>query len=141
MIREITSQYISKFSSPSAAPIARRWFGFPLIGGRELAELMRNRIEIYPVAERCHATAREVRRTKAGFEVETEDGASYRSKAVIYDAGKQYRRLGVPGEDRFLGHGIAFRDICDAPLYREKRVAMVGGGNSAFTVTRRASRA
>ena len=116
--------------------IIENYLGFPRIGGRELAELMRNHVETYRVAERCHTTAREVRRTDAGFEVEIGDGARYRGKTVIYAAGKQYRRLGVPGEERFIGRGIAFCATCDAPLYRDRRVAVVGGGNSAFTAAR-----
>jgi alkyl hydroperoxide reductase subunit F len=68
--------------------------------------------------------------------VASSDSAIYTAKSVIYCAGKEYRKLGVPGEDRFLGHGIAFCATCDAPLYRDKRVAVVGGGNSAFTAAR-----
>lgn len=42
----------------------------------------------------------------------------------------------MPNEKRFLGHGIAFCATCDAPLYTGRRVAVVGGGNSAFTAVR-----
>ena len=110
--------------------------GFVHMGGRELAELFRNHMEAYPVAERCHTTVKRIRQLAAGFEIEVEDGRNYRGKTVIYAAGKQYRRLGVPGEERFVGRGIAFCATCDAPLYRDKRVAVVGGGNSAFTAAR-----
>jgi alkyl hydroperoxide reductase subunit F len=58
------------------------------------------------------------------------------AKSVIYCAGKHYRRLGVPNEERFLGKGIAFCATCDAPLYRNRPVAVIGGGNSAFTAAR-----
>jgi NADH-dependent peroxiredoxin subunit F len=116
--------------------VIENYLGFPQVGGRELAELMRDHVETYPVAERCHTLASEVHRTDTGFEVETGDGARYRGRAVIYAAGKQYRRLGVPGEERFIGHGVAFCATCDAPLYRDGRVAVVGGGNSAFTAAR-----
>jgi len=70
------------------------------------------------------------------FEVNTVSGLTYRAKSVIYCAGKEYRTLGVPGEGRFLGRGIAFCATCDAPLYRDRRVAVIGGGNSAFTAAR-----
>jgi alkyl hydroperoxide reductase subunit F len=112
------------------------YLGMTHIGGRELAEAFRNHVETYPVAERLHAAVASVRRVAETFEVATADGATYRARSVIYAAGKQYRRLGVPGEDRFLGHGIAFCATCDAPLFRRKRVAVVGGGNSAFTAVR-----
>jgi alkyl hydroperoxide reductase subunit F len=112
------------------------YLGFPQVGGRDLAELMRNHVETYAVAERCRTLVSEIRRSGAGFEIVTEDGRRYRGKTVIYAAGKEYRRLGVPGEERFIGRGIAFCATCDAPLYRDKRVAVIGGGNSAFTAVR-----
>ena len=70
------------------------------------------------------------------FVAHCDDGNSYKASTVIYCAGKQYRQLGVPGESRFLGQGIAFCATCDAPLFNDKRVAVVGGGNSAFTAAR-----
>ncbi len=110
--------------------------GFRSIGGADLVQAMQHHAEAYPVAERCHTLVKEIHRADELFEIVTEDGQIYQGHTVIYAAGKQYRRLGVPGEDRFLGRGVAFCATCDAPLYREKRVAVIGGGNSAFTATR-----
>ena len=59
-----------------------------------------------------------------------------RSKAVIYCAGKEYRRLNLPNEVKFMGRGVRFCATCDAPLYRDKKVAVVGGGNTALTAAR-----
>ncbi len=113
------------------------WPGIPAIGGRELATLFRNHAERFPVAERLGVEVERIGKLENGdFEVQTRDGERYRSRAVIYCAGKRYRTLGVPGEARFLGRGIAFCATCDAPLYADKRVAVVGGGNSAFTAAR-----
>jgi alkyl hydroperoxide reductase subunit F len=112
------------------------YLGMTHVGGRELAEQFRNHVEAYPVAERCHTAAKEIRRAGDLFEVVTEDGRTYRGRTVIYAAGKQYRTLGVPGEERFIGRGIAFCATCDAPLYRDRRVAVIGGGNSALTAVR-----
>jgi alkyl hydroperoxide reductase subunit F len=84
------------------------YLGMPRIGGRELAERFRKHLETYPVAEHCHAEVRRITTYGGGFEVATVDGRAYRARTVIYAAGKQYRRLGVPGEERLLGKGIAF---------------------------------
>lgn len=116
--------------------LIENYLGLAGIGGRELAERMRNHVETYPVAERCHADVSRISRLAEGFEVATAGGQTFRARTVVYAAGKQYRRLGVPGEDRFIGKGIAFCATCDAPLYRGKRVAVVGGGNSALTAVR-----
>lgn len=112
------------------------YLGMSQVGGSELAERFRRHVEAYAVAERCHAEVKAVRRGDAGFEVTTADGQTFRARTVIYAAGKEYRRLGVPGEERFIGNGIAFCATCDAPLFRGKKVAVVGGGNSALTAVR-----
>ena len=107
--------------------------GMARIGGGELAELFRRHVETYAVAEHCHSEVASVSRGAPGFAVLTSDGQTYRGRTLVYAAGKEYRRLGVPGEDRFIGRGIAFCATCDAPLFRGKAVAVVGGGNSALT--------
>ncbi len=63
--------------------------------------------------------------------VRTADGAEYRAWAVLLALGSTYRRLGVPGEDDFIGAGVHFCATCDGAFYRDKDVLVVGGGNSA----------
>jgi alkyl hydroperoxide reductase subunit F len=53
------------------------------------------------------------------------------AKAVIITTGKRWRRLNVPGESELTGKGVAYCAICDAPLFKDKDVIVVGGGNSA----------
>lgn len=60
-----------------------------------------------------------------------EDGASYRARAVILATGTVPRRLGVPGEEQWAANGISWCAICDGAQYRDKEVAVIGGGNSA----------
>ncbi len=56
----------------------------------------------------------------------------YKAKAVIIATGKTPRKLNVPGEQEFEGRGVSYCAVCDAPLYKDKIVAVVGGGNSAL---------
>jgi thioredoxin-disulfide reductase len=112
------------------------YLGFPTIAGKDMVEAFRRHVEHYSIAEALGHEVAAVEKKEQVFHVTMEDGAIYRGNAVIYCAGKEYRRLGVPGEERFIGKGIAFCATCDAPLYRGKRVAVVGGGNSAFTAVR-----
>lgn len=65
------------------------------------------------------------------FTVESKVTGIHKGHAVIVATGKIPRRLGVPGEKKFGGTGVAYCSTCDAPLYREAKVAVVGGGNSA----------
>ncbi len=64
------------------------------------------------------------------IEVKLENGASLKSRTVILSTGARWRRLGVPGEEHYMTKGVAFCPHCDGPLFKGKRVAVVGGGNS-----------
>ncbi len=64
-------------------------------------------------------------------EIRMESGASIRSKTVILAPGAHFRQLRVDGESQHIGRGVAFCAHCDGPLYKNRQVAVVGGGNSA----------
>ena len=63
-------------------------------------------------------------------EIRLENGAVLRSKTVILSTGARWRELGVPGEREYRGYGVAYCPHCDGPLFKGKRVAVIGGGNS-----------
>ncbi|MDE2086703.1 MAG: alkyl hydroperoxide reductase subunit F, partial [Xanthomonadaceae bacterium] len=63
-------------------------------------------------------------------EVQLENGASLASKTVILSTGARWRQMGVPGEDDYRNKGVAYCPHCDGPLFKGKRVAVIGGGNS-----------
>ena len=63
-------------------------------------------------------------------EVKLESGASLKSRSVILSTGARWRQMGVPGEDQYRNKGVAYCPHCDGPLFKGKRVAVVGGGNS-----------
>jgi alkyl hydroperoxide reductase subunit F len=62
--------------------------------------------------------------------VELESGVSLRAKTVILSTGARWRHMGVPGEDEYRNKGVAYCPHCDGPLYKGKRAAVIGGGNS-----------
>ncbi|MFV8825830.1 alkyl hydroperoxide reductase subunit F [Thauera sp. WH-2] len=63
-------------------------------------------------------------------EVKMENGASLKAKTVIVATGARWREMNVPGEREFRGKGVAYCPHCDGPLFKGKRVAVIGGGNS-----------
>jgi alkyl hydroperoxide reductase subunit F len=63
-------------------------------------------------------------------EVQLESGASLKSKTVIISTGARWRNINVPGEHEFKNKGVAYCPHCDGPLFKGKRVAVIGGGNS-----------
>ena len=60
------------------------------------------------------------------------DGAVHSARTVILAMGSGYRRLGLPGEDRLSGHGVSWCATCDGFFFRDKDIAVVGGGDSAL---------
>ena len=70
-------------------------------------------------------------RTEGGLiEVKLESGATLKSRTVILATGARWRQMNVPGEDQYRNKGVAYCPHCDGPLYKGKRVAVIGGGNS-----------
>ncbi len=70
--------------------------------------------------------------TEAGglIEVQLANGATLKSKTVILSTGARWRQMGVPGEEQYRNKGVAYCPHCDGPLFKGKRVAVIGGGNS-----------
>ncbi|HYD70531.1 alkyl hydroperoxide reductase subunit F [Azospirillum sp.] len=70
-------------------------------------------------------------RTPGGLiEVQLAGGASLKAKSVILSTGARWRQMGVPGEEEYRNKGVAYCPHCDGPLFKGKRVAVIGGGNS-----------
>lgn len=72
-----------------------------------------------------------VKKESNGFSVEMNDKKTYEGKTIIVAYGKVPRSLGILGEDEFMGKGVSTCVTCDAPLFKDKTVAVIGGGNSA----------
>lgn len=64
--------------------------------------------------------------------VYTEEGSCFEANAVIIATGAKHRRLNLPNEEKFIGEGISFCAVCDGAFYKDKTVALIGGGNSAL---------
>lgn len=103
--------------------------GFISLTGNEFAEkLVEQVLEQGADVESCEAI--EIRDGEIKTVV-TDDG-EYQGKSVIIATGAKHRMLGLDGEERFVGEGISFCAVCDGAFYKNKTVAVVGGGNSAL---------
>jgi alkyl hydroperoxide reductase subunit AhpF len=76
--------------------------------------------------------AEKIEKAGEGFLITTKEGKQFETKAIFLALGARRRKLGVPGEDKFEGRGVAYCATCDAPLFRGKDVAVVGGGNAGL---------
>ena len=119
----------------------QNWIGEPHISGFDLAKKFENHVRAYSdvVDIKTPERAVEVKSIKCtdggrncDFQVKTEPGNVYEGKAVILAAGARRRKLGIPGEDRLNGKGVAYCSTCDAPLFSGKKVVVVGGGNAGL---------
>lgn len=105
--------------------------GFPQgIGGQELTQLMQQQAERFGTkVQMDEATAVEL--STHPFKVVTY-GGEVEAKALIIATGSSPRKLGVPGEAKFSGRGVSYCATCDGFFYRDRRVVVVGGGDSAI---------
>ncbi len=105
--------------------------GFPDgITGYDLAELMLKQAQIAGAEFRTLSPVEAIRPDGCDF-VLTVDGEEVEACTVILATGAIPRKLGIPGEAEFTGRGVSWCATCDGPLYRDKVVAVVGGGDSA----------
>jgi len=109
------------------------YIGFQMVTGQELTKKFVEHMKSFDVP--CAQGEKVAKVTNEGelFAVAREGGEVFRARSVVFAAGKRYRRLGVPGEEKFTGRGVSYCAICDAPFFRNKRAVVAGGGNSAFT--------
>ncbi len=107
------------------------YLGFETISGPELMQKFSSHIEKLGVQTKQGEEVKSIAKTETGFMVKTAEG-EYETKTVLIASGKMPRRLNVPGEEDFFGKGISYCAICDGPLFHDKVVAIIGGGNSAL---------
>jgi thioredoxin reductase (NADPH) len=114
----------------ATTPIVENYPGFTQVGGKTLVDIMVNHaleyVQIFQgekVIDIKPGTPHEVQTTRRKF----------MTKTILLATGASHRMLGVPGEKRLSGRGVSYCATCDGPLFRGKKVLMVGGGNSAVT--------
>lgn len=106
------------------------WPGFESISGPELVQKFSDQAKKLG-AELIQDEVRRISESDGFFEIETILGVKHQAKNIIFALGMKPRKLNVPGEDDFIGKGISYCAICDAMFFRNKDVAVVGGGDSA----------
>ncbi|GIU72865.1 MAG: thioredoxin reductase [Candidatus Nitrosocaldaceae archaeon] len=111
-------------------PHIENYPGFEKIGGLELMEKFKAQAERFG-AEFIYEEVKSIKKEENGFEVYTFDNR-YEAVTLILAFGKTPRDLGVPGEEKFIGKGVSYCAVCDAPLFANKKVAIAGIGEPAL---------
>lgn len=104
------------------------YLGLPGISGYELGEKFHKHAEDMG-ADFLEAEVTEIMKTSNGFNVSFKDGRLLNAENIIYAAGTSYRHLGIPGEEKM---GVSFCAVCDGAFYKDKKVAVIGGGDTAL---------
>ena len=111
----------------------QNWIGTQSISGfdfaKSLEEHLRAQEDIEIVDDDRVISVTEM---ESGFELKTQNSKVYQARFVLIASGSSRTKLGVPGEKEFDGRGVVYCSTCDAPLFKGKTVAVVGGGNSAL---------
>ncbi len=108
--------------------------GFPEgVEGMKLAELLEKQAERFG----AHIDFGDVTavRDESDYKVVTVDGVEVKAKTVLIATGSDYKKINVPGEKEFYGRGVHYCATCDGAYYRDKKLVVIGGGNSAFQET------
>ena len=98
--------------------------------GPKLVMALEQHVKEYEVDVMNLQTAKSLNKTGDEIAITLENGAVLKSKTVILSTGARWREMNVPGEQEYRGKGVAYCPHCDGPLYKGKRVAVIGGGNS-----------
>jgi thioredoxin reductase (NADPH) len=113
------------------ATLVENYPGFPHgISGAELGALMHQQAVKYGL-EVVTADVTGVT-PKKHYSISTTEG-DFEATAIVIASGSEYRKLGIPGEEKLVGHGISYCATCDGFFFRDREVAVVGGGDTAIT--------
>ncbi len=125
------------------APWVENYPGFEHITGLDLVNKMVNQLKKNELEIKEGLKVKEVVLADDLIEVKTTND-SYKGRAIIVAAGCLPKKLGLPSEEKFIGQGVSYCATCDAPLFKNKKVAVIGGGNAglgtAFQLTAYASK-
>lgn len=105
--------------------------GYQFIKGSDLMEKFHDHLKQFKVEIRQDEAVISAVQTGGVIRVKTEKN-EYETKTLIAASGRTHRKLDVEGEDEFAGKGLVYCATCDAPLFKDAEVAVVGGGNSAM---------
>ena len=112
------------------SPKVENYPGFTVMSGNEFADKLIEQV-MYQGAEIELDTVTGIRGQEGNFTVECER-ASFEGKSIIIATGSHHRQLGLDKENKFTGEGVSYCAVCDGAFYKDKDVAVIGGGNSAL---------
>jgi len=108
------------------------YLGFPKISGMGLMKEFEKHLKKFEVDIKEIEKVKKIKKQGKSFLIKTDSENEFSTKTIIIATGGDPRPLEIPGEKEFVGRGVSYCSICDAPFYKDKGVIVVGGGNSGF---------
>jgi thioredoxin reductase (NADPH) len=84
-------------------------------------------------SEIAYGLVQKIEKIDGGYRVILREDQTYEAKTIIISTGSERRKLNIPGENEYVGKGVSYCTTCDAPFFKEKTVALIGGGDSAVS--------
>ncbi|MGC9031389.1 MAG: NAD(P)/FAD-dependent oxidoreductase [Minisyncoccia bacterium] len=106
--------------------------GLPGIQGMDLMKRFKEHLQKFEIEILEGEVVTKLKKKDKVFEAITFNKKNFFGKTILVTTGGEYRKLGIEGEKEFIGKGVSYCPICDAPFFKEKQVVVVGGGNSGF---------
>lgn len=103
------------------------WPGEEKISGPELIKKLEKHLKKFEIEIKDGIEVKDIIKNGEIFEIQTKKKETFQSKSIIVASGMNRRKLQVPGEEEFTGKGVSYCSICDAPFFKDKTVAVVGG--------------
>ena len=110
--------------------IVENYLGYKSVTGADLAVDMYNHVKHENVSFKLEKVVSI--KEEDEYKIVTTTKGEYKTKGVIIAIGRKPRKSGIPNEEMYAGKGISYCAICDAPLYKGKKIVVLGGGDSAF---------
>jgi thioredoxin-disulfide reductase len=114
------------------APDIQNWPGEKSISGLDLLNKMIEHLKRFEIEIKEDREVIDLEKKNENFIVRDDKDEEHEAKTVIIATGKIPRSLNIPGEEEFKGKGVSICSTCDAPMFKDKEVAVVGGGNAGF---------
>jgi NADH-dependent peroxiredoxin subunit F len=133
--KQMKTLFITKdFNSQSIVSASiENWIGTVSIAGWEFGQALEKHLRAQAGIEiKTGVKVSEITEIAGGYVIGTDKGEHYESQTIIIASGGRHRHLNVPGEDKLEGKGVSYCSTCDAPFFRDKKVAVVGGGNAGL---------
>ena len=117
---------------PNLTDGVENYMGYQYIEGPELMRKFTEQVSQFHLEQKIGLKVVRVSREGDDFKVATAVGETFTAHTVIVATGKRSKELGAPGEKEHVGRGVSYCSVCDGPVFAGRRVAVIGGGNSAL---------